>query len=376
MKKTVQETLSFPNVFNTYVLVAYRHEIRKDKPICKTIMGMNVIVVEDASGNISVLDAYCPHMGAPLSEGRFVDDCIVCPFHSMKFNVEGERLSEKGQVLKKQTTRVYKYPTVVMGEFIFAWFDEDQKNAQPLYQIPDITYSELHRMRLRPYAFFDIEMECVAQIPFENTADASHFESVHHNLKAERQKPEDYGYDPAEKIWRSKVQVSGYTFYDKAGIDFDFPHHVVMWGPNNILDDIPFRYSANAKLAPLLPQVLRKISVLLPIRVTILAVPVTETKTIFRLTLGMQDHKYAKLPVLKYLFNRWVALFAKPLARWEFSTEGRKVFGPKVTVKSIDHLPSHEYGPMKLYREYCALFYRREGLKKYQEDIATEKMAA
>lgn len=376
MQKTVLETLSFPNVFNTYVLVAYRHEIRKDRPIRKTIMGMNVVVVEDSAGNISVLDGYCPHMGAPLSEGKFVDDCIVCPFHSMKFNVEGERLNDCGEVMKKQTMKVYKYPTVVMGEFIFAWFDEDQANAKPLYQIPDITYSELHQMRMRPYAFFDIEMDCVAQIPFENTADASHFESVHHNLKAERQKPEDYGYDPQEKIWRSKVQVSGYTFYDRAGIDFDFPHHVVMWGPNNILDDIPFRYSANTRLSKILPEVLRRISVKLPIRVTILAVPVDEKKTIFRLTLGMKDHQYAKVPFLRYLVNKGIALFARPLARWEFATEGRKVFGPKITVKSINHLPSHEYGPMSQYRDYCKMFYRRADLAKYEQDIATVKKAA
>lgn len=369
MKQTVLETTKFPNIFNTWVLVAYRHELKKHKPIKKTIMGMNVVVAQDSTGKISVLDGHCPHMGAPLNEGKIVDDCIVCPFHSYKFNIDGDRLNDNGELMKKQTIRVYKYPVTVTGEYIFAWFDEDQKNGRPLNQVPELAYSELHQMPVRPYVFFDVTMDCVAQIPFENTADASHFESVHHNIKAERQSPDDYGFDSEEKIWYSKVQVSGYTFFDRVGIDFDFPHHVNMWGPNNVVDDVPFKYSANAKLAKYLPKKLRDFEIKFPLRITLLAVPVNEKKTIFRIALGMKDHKTSMFQLPNFLLKKILAAMIGPLAKWEFATEGRKIFGPKVSMKYIDHLPSYERAPMKIYREYCALFYRTADKTAYDKEV-------
>lgn len=369
MKKTVLETTEFPNVYNTWVFVAYRHELKKNKPIRKTIMGMNVVVAEDSTGKISVLDGYCPHMGAPLDEGRIVDDCIVCPFHSYRFNVDGERVNNKGEVMRKQTTRVHKYPVDVQGEYIFAWFDEDFQNPRPLNKIPDITYSELHRMPVRPYAFFDVMMKCCAQIPFENTADASHFESVHHNIKAEPQKPEDYGFSREDKIWFSNMSISGYTFFDSAGIDFDFPHNVRMFGPNNVIDDIPFSYSANTRLAKFLPASIRRLAVKLPLRVTLLAVPVDEENTLFRIAINMKDHKASRFPLLALMLKKFIGSMAGPLARWEFKNEGDKIFGPKISMKYIDHLSKADRGPMEAYREYCAMFYHRADKEAYDREI-------
>ncbi len=369
MKQTILETTTFPNVYNTWVFVAYKHELNKKKPIKKTIMGMNVVVAQDAAGKISVLDGHCPHMGAPLDAGSIVDGCIVCPFHSYKFNVDGDRVNDKGEVMKKQTQRVHKYPIDVQGEYIFAWFDEDFQNPKPLNKIPDITYSKLHDMPMRPYAFFEVDMDCAAQIPFENTADASHFESVHHNIKATRQKPEDYGFSREDKIWYSNMTISGYTFFDKAGIDFDFPHNINMFGPNNVIDDIPFSYSANARLEGKLPAAIRKLAVRLPLRVTLLAVPIEGNRTLFRIALNMKDHKTSKFPLLALLLKKFIGAMAGPLAKWEFKNEGDKIFGPKVSMKYIDHLSSADRGPMEKYREYCAMFYRKDDKEAYDAEV-------
>ena len=47
------------------------------------------VVFRDSSGRAHVLDAYCPHLGANLADGRVHDDCIECPFHGWKMRGDG-----------------------------------------------------------------------------------------------------------------------------------------------------------------------------------------------------------------------------------------------------------------------------------------------
>lgn len=45
-----------------------------------------MVVFRDQEGKASVLDAYCPHLGANLAVGgRVVGNCIECPFHGWQF---------------------------------------------------------------------------------------------------------------------------------------------------------------------------------------------------------------------------------------------------------------------------------------------------
>lgn len=50
-------------------------------------LGQNLAVFRGHSGEVHVLDAYCPHMGANMAVGGRVDgDCLECPFHSWRFS--------------------------------------------------------------------------------------------------------------------------------------------------------------------------------------------------------------------------------------------------------------------------------------------------
>ncbi len=40
-------------------------------------------------GQVSIVDAYCPHLGANLGVGgRVIGNCIECPFHGWQFDGE------------------------------------------------------------------------------------------------------------------------------------------------------------------------------------------------------------------------------------------------------------------------------------------------
>src|SRR4051812_5445857 len=49
-----------------------------------------LVAFRTAAGAVSVLDAYCPHLGAHLGYGGTVeDDCIRCPFHGWAYDSDG-----------------------------------------------------------------------------------------------------------------------------------------------------------------------------------------------------------------------------------------------------------------------------------------------
>lgn len=60
-------------------------------------LGVEVAVVRGANGVVSVLDAFCPHLGANLTVGGTVhqsgskkclqESCIRCPFHGWSFRL-------------------------------------------------------------------------------------------------------------------------------------------------------------------------------------------------------------------------------------------------------------------------------------------------
>lgn len=64
------------------------------------------------SGKVSVVDAYCAHMGGNLAAGgRVLGDCIECPFHGWVYNQEGKCVripyADKGADFKNTLSQVY-----------------------------------------------------------------------------------------------------------------------------------------------------------------------------------------------------------------------------------------------------------------------------
>lgn len=45
------------------------------------------LCVANVGGSICVLDGTCPHEGGPLGEGTIEDGRVVCPWHSLSFDV-------------------------------------------------------------------------------------------------------------------------------------------------------------------------------------------------------------------------------------------------------------------------------------------------
>jgi len=101
------------------------------------ILGQDLVLFRDASGQFGLLDRDCLHRGADLSFGRNEGDGLRCPFHGWKFDRNGRCLETPGeppgQPGRRMCDRVTQrsYPVVEKSGVLFAWFGEPGTEPPP-----------------------------------------------------------------------------------------------------------------------------------------------------------------------------------------------------------------------------------------------------
>ena len=96
------------------------------------VTGLDLVLFRDAQGSYGLLDRACPHRGADLSFGRNEGDGLRCPFHGLKFAVDGtclEAPAEPPGSTLCQRARQRSYPVVERCGTLFAWLGP--KGSQP-----------------------------------------------------------------------------------------------------------------------------------------------------------------------------------------------------------------------------------------------------
>lgn len=88
------------------------------------LLGQDLVLFRDGSGNFGLLDRHCPHRGADLSFGRHEADGLRCPFHGWKFAIDGTCLETPAEPLGStlcQRVRQRSYPLLERAGVVFAW---------------------------------------------------------------------------------------------------------------------------------------------------------------------------------------------------------------------------------------------------------------
>lgn len=80
--------------------------------------GENFAVFRSTSGEVYVLDAYCPHLGANMAIGGVVrGECLECPFHAWQFS------GQDGKCSHIPYTDKGKLSYHIMSKTFFTFFD-------------------------------------------------------------------------------------------------------------------------------------------------------------------------------------------------------------------------------------------------------------
>src|SRR5687768_10820319 len=76
----------FPDYPSGWYRVALSDQIRAGELMSLSYFGRELIAFRTDDGDVQVMEAHCPHLGAHIGVGGRVEgSCVVCPFHGWRF---------------------------------------------------------------------------------------------------------------------------------------------------------------------------------------------------------------------------------------------------------------------------------------------------
>jgi nitrite reductase/ring-hydroxylating ferredoxin subunit len=126
-----------PTIPTGWYRLSATSDIKLEKVRFIRLLGQYLAVYRGSSGRIVVLDAYCPHLGANMAVGGFVDkDCLRCPFHGWTFDPSGQCVSIPYSDKIPKQARVRSWPTAEHERNLMLWFDFNRPESQPTWNFP------------------------------------------------------------------------------------------------------------------------------------------------------------------------------------------------------------------------------------------------
>lgn len=152
-----------------WALPAKQLKISQVKPL--KLLGRNLAIYRGNNGKVVAIDAYCPHMGAHLAEGKVEGDGIRCFFHNWKYDHQGicvdiPSLEKPLPVTSKTWQTAEKYG------MIWIWVGAETPSEVPF--VPEL--EEIDCDSILGTRFIK---NCHPNVLLINAIDAHHFNTVH-----------------------------------------------------------------------------------------------------------------------------------------------------------------------------------------------------
>lgn len=135
------------------------------------------------SGELTVMNAYCEHLGAHLGYGgQVVGEMLQCPFHGWQWNQQGRNVRIPYQDHPNRGRRIRTYPVAERNESVYIWHDVQRR--EPYFEAPDVfaafddgsSAADYHPQQ----RLYGESLELHPQYVLENGVDFAHFKFVHH----------------------------------------------------------------------------------------------------------------------------------------------------------------------------------------------------
>ena len=148
-------------------------------PVRVKIMGEDLVAFRDSNGKPGVIDAYCPHRGAPMFFARNEEEGIRCLYHGWKFDVDGQCVEmpniPHGETAKNRM-RTIAYPSVESANMIWVYMGPEDRQP-PFPEFPYTTDVPKENIYVTRY-----EINCNYLQAMEGDYDPSHAMFVHSTL--------------------------------------------------------------------------------------------------------------------------------------------------------------------------------------------------
>ena len=165
--------------------VAWSGEIENGTARPMRYFGTDLVAYRASEGQLHVLDAHCPHLGAHLGYGGMVEGaCLRCPYHGWLYDSNGRNVEIPRTTKPNRAVRIRTWHVRERYGLVFVWYDpQDSAPGWELPAIPDVEGGDF----LDPYP--DLVhtwtgLKIRPQYIIENTVDIRHQEWVHRSPSA------------------------------------------------------------------------------------------------------------------------------------------------------------------------------------------------
>lgn len=304
--------------------VAFSDELLPGRLLRRRFMGEDLVVYRTRNGVVRVVEPYCPHLGAHIGHGGWVEgEDIVCPFHHFAFGTDGACV-RTGYGTRPPAARLAQRDAREVNGAILVWHHAG--GAPPSWEVAR------HSTEGFPPPFRQVSV--IVDHPqdvIENAVDIGHIGPVH-------------GYRHARV--RQPFEADGPSFRVAATGDRVFP----IAGPVEIVFDIVVHGLGHLWVDATIPRLHAAA------KFQAMATPLDPRHIEIRFGVALRmgtsrTHRWTQLLLSRLLTNMLGPAFRRDLGR-DFPIWEHKVYVEHPRVARGD-------GPISAYRRWTEQFYSR-----------------
>src|SRR3954470_10434415 len=163
--------------------VAIARELTDEQPtMFVRLLGEDLVLFKDKSGNVGLLADHCSHRGASLLYGRVEERGIACAYHGWLYDTEGNVLECPAEPSGSQFHRTVKHPAYPVRQYcglLWAYLGPAPAPEIPPYDVW-ARRDGSHRIIMQP----NLDANWLA--PMENSVDGPHAYVLHQEFLTHR----------------------------------------------------------------------------------------------------------------------------------------------------------------------------------------------
>lgn len=212
--------------------IAMSSDVPPGQVIGRNFLDGRVAIFRGASGELSVVSAYCPHVGADLSVGNVVGEELRCAFHHWQYNCEGHCTKTAVGDPPPAGARLFRFP--IQERYGIIWVFN---GTEPLFDLPGFEKPESELLNA---SFQGETYNCDGWVFAANTPDMQHIKALH-GFQFKHKDPHelvdwtpwgfrykltaDHGLGP-QIDWT--VGITGTTIFVQSGMIDDWWHYCII----------------------------------------------------------------------------------------------------------------------------------------------------
>ena len=172
-----QKAAEFPPPFpNGWFNVCLSQNLAKGQVKELDLFGQKLVLFRGLDGTASILDGYCPHLGANLGvAGQVNKNCLKCCFHGWEFDAEGKCVKVEGTSVIPPGSNLKKWVTKETNGTIYVWHDAEGR--APTWAMDEIEEINSGRYYCSGKTWCHVNAH-VQELP-ENGPDSAHLNVLH-----------------------------------------------------------------------------------------------------------------------------------------------------------------------------------------------------